>query len=63
MMDLVGLDTVQHIEEHYIKERNLPTGHLDWLKDNFISSGKLGVKSDEGGLYPLSAVEPGDSRE
>lgn len=55
MMDNVGLDTVEHIEQHYIKERNLPTKHLDWLKDNYISSGKLGDKSDKGGLYPPPA--------
>lgn len=52
MMDGVGLDTVEHIEEHYIKERGLPSGHLDFLRDNYISKGKLGLKSgDAGGLY------------
>ena len=54
-MDAVGLDTVQHIEEHYIKERNLPSSHLDWLKENYISAGKLGLKSGKGGLYPPPA--------
>ncbi|KAK9261041.1 hypothetical protein V1519DRAFT_446735 [Lipomyces tetrasporus] len=53
MMDSVGLDTVEHIEEHYIKERQLPDYHLNWLRDNYISIGKLGLKSAEkGGLYP-----------
>lgn len=54
-MDAVGLDTVEHIEEHYIKERGLPSNHLDWLKDNYISPGKLGNKSDKGGFYPSPA--------
>lgn len=55
-MDSVGLDTVEHIEQHYITDRKLPTYHLDWLKDNFISEGKLGVKTaDKGGLYPPPA--------
>lgn len=52
MMDQVGLDTVQHIEEHYIKDRKLPTDHLDWLERNYIDQNKLGRKSDHGGLYP-----------
>ena len=52
MMDQVGLDTVQHIEEHYIKDRKLPTSHLDWLEKNYIDQNKLGKKSDNGGLYP-----------
>jgi DNA-binding beta-propeller fold protein YncE len=58
LMDSVGLDTIEHIEEHYIKERNLPTQHLDWLKENYISAGKLGLKTgNKGGLYPTP--EPG----
>lgn len=52
MMDQVGLDTVEHIEEHYIEERKLPKYHLDWLRENYISKKKLGQKSDTGGLYP-----------
>ncbi|KAI0204140.1 hypothetical protein F4808DRAFT_457241 [Astrocystis sublimbata] len=52
MMDSVGLDTVEHIEKHYIKERHLPSNHLEWLQNNFINKGKLGNKSStEGGLY------------
>ena len=38
MMDNVGLDTVEHIEEHYIKERGLSRWHLDWLHENYIVS-------------------------
>ena len=51
-MDSVGLDTVAHIEQHYITERHLSSAPLDWLQSNFISAGKLGNKSDKGGLYP-----------
>lgn len=54
-MDAVGLDTVEHIEEHYIKDRSLPDAHLKWLQENYISQGKLGLKSDKGGLYPPPA--------
>lgn len=49
-MDAVGLDTVALIEEHYVKERGLTTAPLDWLKENYVSKGKLGEKSGEG-LY------------
>lgn len=53
MMDNVGLDTVSHIEQHYVTERNLDSVQLDWLNDNFVSAGKLGKKTaDKGGLYP-----------
>lgn len=58
MMDQVGLDTVQNIEEHYIKERNLGRSHADWLHKNYIEQGKLGNKSDKGGLYDVPA--PGE---
>jgi hypothetical protein len=51
MMDGVGLDTVEHIEQHYVDERGLPPKSLQWLQKNFIESGKLGLKSDKGGLY------------
>ena len=51
-MDAVGLDTVEHIEQHYVKERQLPTTQLDFLRDNYTSKGKLGLKSGQaGGLY------------
>ncbi|KAH7014561.1 uncharacterized protein B0I36DRAFT_338893 [Microdochium trichocladiopsis] len=52
MMDSVGLDTVEHIEQNYVQKRNLPTTTLDWLHDNYIAQGKLGNKSEKGGLYP-----------
>jgi 3-hydroxyacyl-CoA dehydrogenase len=53
MMDAVGLDTVEFIEEHYVKERGLSTEKtVDFLKKNFIEQGKLGAKSGKGGLYP-----------
>ncbi|KAK0653100.1 hypothetical protein B0T16DRAFT_444152 [Cercophora newfieldiana] len=53
LMDQVGLDTVAFIEDNYISERNL-SGALtvDWLRENYISQGKLGKKSNLGGLYP-----------
>ena len=51
-MDSVGLDTVEHIEKHYIDARKLPLYHLEYLQNNFIAKGKLGKKSPEaGGLY------------
>lgn len=36
MMDQVGLDTVENIENHYIKERGLARSHVDWLHKNYI---------------------------
>lgn len=42
---------MEHIEQHYVDERGLPTTSLAWLQKNFIKSGKLGLKSDKGGLY------------
>jgi sugar lactone lactonase YvrE len=52
MMDSVGLDTVAHIEAHYVKDRGLPDTTLNWVTENFIEQGKLGDKSDKGGLFP-----------
>jgi 3-hydroxyacyl-CoA dehydrogenase len=53
MMDAVGLDTVEFIEEHYIKERGLSGEKtVEFLKKNYICQGKLGAKSGKGGLYP-----------
>lgn len=53
MMDAVGLDTVEFIEEHYVKERGLSGEKtVDFLKKNYIDQGKLGAKSGKGGLYP-----------
>ncbi|RFN52411.1 hypothetical protein FIE12Z_3342 [Fusarium flagelliforme] len=53
MMDSVGLDTVEHIEENYVQKRGLPRHTLDWLHENYIATGKLGNKTDKGGLYPI----------
>ena len=51
-MDQVGLDTVENIEEHYVKERGISRSHLDWLHDHYITPGKLGNKTEgKGGLY------------
>ncbi|KAG9616570.1 hypothetical protein KCU86_g15847, partial [Aureobasidium melanogenum] len=56
LMDEVGLDTVQAIEQHYIKERGLSKESkektVDFLEDNYIKPSKLGDKGDKGGLYP-----------
>jgi hypothetical protein len=52
MMDSVGLDTVEHIETHYVHDRNLPDTTLKWLHEQYVEKGKLGNKSDKGGLYP-----------
>lgn len=52
-MDTVGLDTVAFIEDNYIQERGLDGKKtVDWLRENYIKQGKLGLKSDKGGLYP-----------
>jgi 3-hydroxyacyl-CoA dehydrogenase len=51
-MDQVGLDTVAFIEQHYIDERGLDSTHtVDYLKANYLDHGKLGNKSESGGLY------------
>lgn len=53
LMDQVGLDTVAFIENHYIKERGLSSKDtVDWLKKEYISQGRVGRKSEKGGLYP-----------
>ncbi len=55
LMDMVGLDTVALIEEHYVKERGLSPEHtVDFLKKNYISKGLLGAKCGKGGLYPAA---------
>ncbi|PYH91741.1 YWTD domain-containing protein [Aspergillus ellipticus CBS 707.79] len=51
-MDHIGLDTVALIEDNYIKERGLDGMSVEWLRDQFISKGRLGNKSKLGGLYP-----------
>lgn len=51
----VGLDTVALIEKHYIKERGLSSEFtVDYLQEQYLDHGKLGMKSDKGGLYPRS---------
>jgi 3-hydroxyacyl-CoA dehydrogenase len=47
-MDVVGLDVVLDIEEHYAARRgNIPTEPRSYLKD-LIAEGKLGVKNGKG---------------
>ena len=55
LMDLVGLDVVLNIEEHYAEEREgLPQGPRTLLK-KMIAEGRLGVKSGRGFYeYPQS---------
>ncbi|KAJ5375284.1 Dehydrogenase multihelical [Penicillium concentricum] len=53
LMDQVGLDTVAFIEDNYIQERGLPSAPtVDWLRKEYIEQGRLGKKSEKGGLYP-----------
>ncbi|PSN59794.1 3-hydroxyacyl-CoA dehydrogenase-like protein [Corynespora cassiicola Philippines] len=64
-MDLVGLDTVALIEQHYAQERSLDTTHTTtFLHDCYISAGKLGLKSPQkGGFYPPApARAPGQEQ-
>ncbi|KLP08903.1 3-hydroxybutyryl-CoA dehydrogenase [Fusarium fujikuroi] len=51
MMDAVGLDTVSFIEQHYVDERGLPDTPVKFLQ-KYIDDGRLGAKSDKGGLLP-----------
>ena len=47
-MDVVGLDVVLDIEEHYAEKRgNIPTEPRTYLK-GLIAEGKLGVKNGKG---------------
>ncbi|KAJ5261009.1 Dehydrogenase multihelical [Penicillium angulare] len=53
LMDQVGLDTVACIEDTYVKERGLNgAATVDWLRREYIEQGRLGKKSQKGGLYP-----------
>ncbi|KAL2001164.1 hypothetical protein VTN02DRAFT_2147 [Thermoascus thermophilus] len=53
LMDQIGLDTVAFIEDNYVAERHLDGSQtVDWLRENYIKEGRLGLKSDKGGLYP-----------
>ncbi|KAK7514039.1 hypothetical protein IWZ03DRAFT_444692 [Phyllosticta citriasiana] len=59
MMDIVGLDTVALIEEHYIKERGLPSVPVDFLRKHYLEQGKLGKKlGSKGGLIESVALQP-----
>lgn len=56
---VVGLDTVAFIEEHYIHERGLSSEKtVDYLRENYLNHGKLGMKSDKGGLLPPRQAQP-----
>ncbi|KAG9584304.1 3-hydroxyacyl-CoA dehydrogenase, partial [Aureobasidium melanogenum] len=58
-MDSVGLDTVALIEKHYIQERGLDSAlTVDFLQTNYLDHGKLGMKSDKGGLYAPRPTKP-----
>ncbi|KAE8418441.1 hypothetical protein BDV36DRAFT_253960 [Aspergillus pseudocaelatus] len=58
LMDQIGLDTVAFIEDNYIQERGLDSRMtVDWLREKYISPGKLGLKSDKGGLYPPKPMD------
>ncbi|OBT80427.1 hypothetical protein VF21_00849 [Pseudogymnoascus sp. 05NY08] len=52
LMDQVGLDTVAHIESHYISSRGFSPRARDFVVSEYVSKGKLGAKSPSGGLYP-----------
>ncbi|KAJ5432323.1 3-hydroxyacyl-CoA dehydrogenase-like protein LAM1 [Penicillium daleae] len=53
LMDQVGLDTVAYIEDNYVQERGLdPAKTVNWLREHYIKQGRLGKKSEKGGLYP-----------
>lgn len=53
LMDQVGLDTIAFIEDNYVQERGLDsTPTVDWFRKEYIEKGRLGKKSEKGGLYP-----------
>lgn len=56
LMDQIGLDTVAFIEDNYVEERGLDGAlTVDWLREQYIRQGKLGLKSANGGLYAKAA--------
>ncbi|KFY02251.1 hypothetical protein O988_02290 [Pseudogymnoascus sp. VKM F-3808] len=55
LMDQVGLDTVAHIEGHYVEERGFNPSARDFVVREYVEKGKLGNKSEDGGLYPPSS--------
>ncbi|PYI24397.1 hypothetical protein BO99DRAFT_455302 [Aspergillus violaceofuscus CBS 115571] len=61
LMDQIGLDTVAFIEDNYIAERGLDGSMtVDWLRERYLSTGKLGLKSTGGGLYGPPATTSSD---
>ncbi|ELR06024.1 hypothetical protein GMDG_07735 [Pseudogymnoascus destructans 20631-21] len=52
LMDQVGLDTIAHIEGHYVEERGFNPSARDFVVHEYVNKGKLGKKSPSGGLYP-----------
>ncbi|OGM46319.1 putative 3-hydroxyacyl-CoA dehyrogenase [Aspergillus bombycis] len=64
LMDQIGLDTVALIEDNYIQERGIDgRSTVDWLREKYISPGRLGLKSDKGGLYPPTPEENGIAKD
>ena len=58
MMDLVGLDVVLDIENHYADEfPHLPKGVRDLLQ-SYVDAGKLGVKTGEGFYQYANGAPP-----
>jgi 3-hydroxybutyryl-CoA dehydrogenase len=56
MMDLVGLDVVLDIENHYAEEFPYLPKHVRELLQSYVDAGKLGVKTGEGFYtYPTGA--------
>ncbi|EUA03395.1 3-hydroxyacyl-CoA dehydrogenase, C-terminal domain protein [Mycobacterium kansasii 824] len=48
MMDLVGLDVVLDIENHYVEEFPCLPRHARDVLQQYVDAGKFGVKSGEG---------------
>lgn len=48
MMDLVDLDVVLDIENHYAAESPQLPGHVRDLLQSYVDAGKLGIKTGEG---------------
>ena len=62
-MDLVGLDVVLDIEEHYAQARDgLPEAPRGLLRD-YIEQGRLGVKSGRGFYEDYAAPTPDEGEE
>jgi hypothetical protein len=55
LMDHLGLDVVVIEDDDYVKRRNTdPRIVADWLREEFISKGRLGERCSNGGLYANS---------